>query len=155
MMQVPALELDDGCVLTDSDTIIGWLERAFPQPSLWPHDPRARTGAEAIAALAGTIVEYTVFLVLEGRRPEHTRSEAMIERRARAIERGVQTLEKRFHASTGHFHLDSIGVACALAYLDFRQPQLDWHAQAPRLKAWMPWANERPSMQLTRPPESS
>lgn len=155
MMQVPALELEDGRVLTDSTTILGWLERAFPQPSLWPHDPRARTGAEAVAALAQTLIEYTVFLVLEGRRPEAARSETMIERRSRAIQRGVQVLESRFHASTGHFNLDSIGVACALAYLDFRQPQLDWRAHAPGLADWLAWAQQRPSMLHSAPPASA
>lgn len=155
MMQVPALELEDGRVLTDSTTILGWLERAFPQPSLWPHDPRARTGAEAMAALAQTMIEYTVFLVLEGRRPETARNPDMIERRTRAILRGVQALQQRFHASTGHFNLDSIGVACALAYLDFRQPQLDWRAQAPGLATWQEWAAQRPSMRHSAPPAGS
>lgn len=155
MMQVPALELEDGRVLTDSTTILGWLERAFPQPSLWPHDPRARTGAEAMAALAQTMIEYTVFLVLEGRRPEAARNPDMIERRTRAILRGVQALQQRFHASTGHFNLDSIGVACALAYLDFRQPQLDWRAQAPGLAKWQEWAAQRPSMRHSAPPAGS
>jgi glutathione S-transferase len=155
MMQVPALELEDGRVLTDSDTILGWLERAFPQPALWPHDPRALTGAESIAALAQTLLEYTVFLVLEGRRPEAARSQSMIERRTQAILRGIESLESRFHASTGHFHIDSIGVACALAYLDFRQPQLDWRARAPGLDAWLRWAGERPSMRHSAPPSSS
>ncbi|MGH8127479.1 MAG: glutathione S-transferase N-terminal domain-containing protein, partial [Gammaproteobacteria bacterium] len=31
MCQVPTLELDDGQVLTNSDTIIEWLERAYPE----------------------------------------------------------------------------------------------------------------------------
>lgn len=152
MMQVPALELEDGRVLTDSSTILGWLERAFPQPSLWPHDPRARTAAEAIAALAQTLIEYTVFLVMEGRRPEAARSASMIERRTQGILRGVRALQARFHASTGHFNMDSIGVACALAYLDFRQPQLDWRTHAPGLAEWLEWARQRPSMRHSAPP---
>lgn len=155
LMQVPALLLDGGLALTDSNTILGWIERAFPQPALWPHDPQARTRAEALAALAQTMIEYTVFLVLEGRRPEAQRSQAMIERRIQAIRRGVQALQERFHASTGHFNLDSIGVACALAYLDFRQPQLDWRSLAPGLNSWLRWANGRPSMRLTMPPTSA
>ncbi|KGI77963.1 glutathione S-transferase N-terminal domain-containing protein [Oleiagrimonas soli] len=152
LSQVPALQLDDGLALTDSNTILGWLDRAFPQPSLWPHDPQARTHAEAIAALAQTLLEYTVFLVIEGRRPAETRSAPLIERRTQGILRGVAALETRFHASTGHFHADSIGVACALAYLDFRQPQLDWRAQAPKLAEWSAWAARRASMRDTAPP---
>ncbi len=152
LMQVPALTLDEGLALTDSDTILGWLDRAFPKTPLWPHDPAARTRAEAVAALAQTMIEYTVFLVLEGRRPEPSRSSVMIERRTQALLRGAQALETRFHASKGPFNLDSIGVACALAYMDFRQPQIDWRAKAPGLGAWMLWAAERPSMRQTAPP---
>lgn len=152
LMQVPALALDDGLALTDSNTILGWMERAFPQPSLWPHDPRARARSEAVAALAQTMIEYTVFLVLEGRRDPAQRSQSMIERRSAALMRGVLALEQRFHASTGHFNLDSIGVACALAYMDFRQPQLDWRTLAPGLSSWMLWAADRPSMRQSAPP---
>lgn len=152
LSQVPALQLDDGLALTDSDTILGWLDRAFPQPPLWPHAPQARTHAEAIAALAQTLLEYTVFLVLEGRRPPATRSAPMIERRTQSLIRGIEALDHRFHASTVHFHLDSIGVACALGYLDFRQPELDWRRHAPKLATWMEWTAQRPSVRDTAPP---
>lgn len=50
---VPALELDDGSVLTQSLAIIDYLEMAFPQPRLIPTDPvraaHARAAALAIA----------------------------------------------------------------------------------------------------------
>jgi glutathione S-transferase len=151
LVQVPALAVDDTLALTDSTTIANWLERAFPQPALWPHDPRACARAEAIAALANTLVEYTVFLVLENRRPADHRNPDMIARRQNGIFRGVQALETHFHASTGHFNLDSIGVACALAYLDFRQPDLDWRNHAPGLDTWLQWASNRASMQATTP----
>lgn len=48
---VPALELDDGTILTQSLAIIEYLESAFPQPALIPADPvlAAKTRAVALA----------------------------------------------------------------------------------------------------------
>ena len=46
---VPALELDDGQVLTQSLAIIGWLDRAVPEPNLFPSDTTRRAKAEAFA----------------------------------------------------------------------------------------------------------
>jgi maleylacetoacetate isomerase len=39
---VPAVELNDGQVLTQSLAILDWLDRAFPQPPLFPREPVAR-----------------------------------------------------------------------------------------------------------------
>lgn len=39
---VPALELDDGCVLNQSMAILEWLEESYPNPPLYPNDALAR-----------------------------------------------------------------------------------------------------------------
>jgi glutathione S-transferase len=152
LLQVPTLARDDGLAITNSDTIMNWLDRAYPEPGLWPQDPDARFRAEAVAALAQTVIEYAVFLVIESRRPESQRSAHMIERRRQGIVDTAAALNDGFHASQEQFNLDSIGVACALAYVDFRHPQLDWRSRAPKLDAWMKWALQRPSMKATAPP---
>lgn len=46
---VPALELDDGTVLTQSLAIIDWLEATHPQPPLLPADPLLRARVLAAA----------------------------------------------------------------------------------------------------------
>lgn len=46
---VPALELDDGTVLTQSLAIIDWLDATFTDPPLLPRDPLARAGTLARA----------------------------------------------------------------------------------------------------------
>jgi maleylpyruvate isomerase len=46
---VPALELDDGTVLTQSLAIIEWLDETHPQPPLLPADPIARAHVRAFA----------------------------------------------------------------------------------------------------------
>ncbi len=152
LLQVPALRLGDGLCLGNSDTILGWVERSFPQPALWPVDNAERSRAESIAALAQGIIEYAVFIVLERRRAEAEQSPAMIARRQAGIEHALIALEARFDCATDHFGLDAIGLACALAYLDFRHPDMAWRPRAPRLAGWLDWANRRPSMLATRPP---
>jgi maleylacetoacetate isomerase len=45
---VPALELDDGTVLTQSTAIIEWLEESHPTPALLPAYPAARARIRAL-----------------------------------------------------------------------------------------------------------
>lgn len=56
--KIPALVLDDGTVILESETIVEFLEDAFPQPSLRPSDPkdlaRARTAARVGDLYVGT-----------------------------------------------------------------------------------------------------
>jgi maleylpyruvate isomerase len=53
---VPALELDDGTVLTQSLAIIEWLDETYPEPALLPGKPmqRARVRAFALVLAADT-----------------------------------------------------------------------------------------------------
>ena len=46
---VPALETDDGRVLTQSLAIVEWLDESFPEPPLLPADRDARARARAFA----------------------------------------------------------------------------------------------------------
>jgi maleylacetoacetate isomerase len=46
---VPALETDDGAVLTQSLAIVEWLDETRPEPALLPKDPVARAHARAFA----------------------------------------------------------------------------------------------------------
>ena len=46
---VPALELDDGTVLTQSLAIIEWLDETHPEPALLPADPLRRAKVRAFA----------------------------------------------------------------------------------------------------------
>ena len=50
---VPALETDDGLVLTQSPAILEWLEETCPTPALLPSLPADRAVVRAMAALIG------------------------------------------------------------------------------------------------------
>ena len=51
---VPALELADGTVLTQSLAIIEWLDEVHPTPALLPADPLARARVRAFALTLAT-----------------------------------------------------------------------------------------------------
>jgi maleylacetoacetate isomerase len=53
---VPALELDDGTLLTQSLAILDWLEETHPHPAFLPEDPitRARIRAVVLSIVADT-----------------------------------------------------------------------------------------------------
>lgn len=42
---IPALDIGDGTILTQSFAIIDWLDRAYPEPRLIPEEPMARAQA--------------------------------------------------------------------------------------------------------------
>ena len=48
---VPALELDDGTVITQSLAIMAYLDEAYPSPSLYPDDTMARAKVRNFAAI--------------------------------------------------------------------------------------------------------
>jgi maleylacetoacetate isomerase len=50
---VPALETDDGLILTQSPAILEWLEETYSQPALLPADAAGRAQVRAMAALIG------------------------------------------------------------------------------------------------------
>lgn len=50
---VPALETDDGLVLTQSSAILEWLEETHAEPPLLPRDAGGRAQVRAMAALIG------------------------------------------------------------------------------------------------------
>lgn len=152
LSQVPTLVLDDGQILTNSETILQWLEIAFPTPPLLPEKPADCARVLGTAALAQCVIESVVYTVIEKRKPSQQQSESMLSRRQAAIERALLELENRFDCSRDRFLMDGLHLACALAYVDLRLPDFDWRMRSPRLGHWYTWAAGRPSMQESAPP---
>jgi len=89
-------------------------------------------------------------------RTEEQRSQAWIDRQLgkidmalRAMGRGVA--DKNFCAGV-HFGLADICVGCALGYLDFRFPQIDWRSEHANLLRLYEKLMQRPSFAETAPP---
>jgi maleylpyruvate isomerase len=64
---VPALELDDGTILTQSLAIIEWLDETHPQPPLLPADPLARARVRAFALAIACEIHPVQSLGTQGR----------------------------------------------------------------------------------------
>ncbi len=62
--KAPLLVLDDGVSIPESETIVDYLEEAFPEPALLPHGPEARARVRLIARVAEVYVNAPVYQLL-------------------------------------------------------------------------------------------
>ena len=63
----------------------------------------------------------------------------------------LEWLEKEAAGFGERVDIGTIAFGCALGYMDFRFPDVDWRAQAPRSAEWFEAFNRRASMQATLP----
>jgi len=66
----------------------------------------------------------------------------------------LDALEAEAKSLRGKPTLGTVTVGCALGYLDFRFPKLDWRAKRPKLAKWFATFSKLPSMKATVPPAS-
>ena len=152
--KLPALRLADGSVLHDSRVILDYLDRQHVGEPLIPLDGPARWRRLTLASLADAILDAAVLIRYETfLRPEDKRWDAWQAAQQDKIERALAQFEAEAIAElASHFDIAAIGVACALGYLDFRQPELNWRQRYPQLADWYADVSQRPSMQATQPP---
>jgi len=152
--KLPALRLDDGNVLHDSRVILDYLDQQHVGDPLIPREGPPRWRRLTLASLADAILDAAILVRYETfLRPEEKRWEEWQNAQQNKITRALTYLESDAVAElASHFDIAAIGVACALGYLDFRQPQLDWRKTYPKLAGWYVEVSQRPSMQATQPP---
>lgn len=148
LSKVPALQLANGELLYDSQVICEWLLSHRSPGAPGPGDSEQWQMRRRVA-LADGIIDSTVSMSFEVRRPAELQSQYWLGRWTRAIERGVDALEAEV-GSLGD-ELDAVTAASALAYIDFRQAQINWRQRAPALASWFEVFIQRPAMQATIP----
>ncbi len=135
--KIPVLVLDDDTRLFDSRVIVEYLDGVAPNNKLLPAPARERALVKRWEALADGLIDAAVAILLEGRRADGERSEGWIARQQLKIERALAALAADLgddawcHGTA--ISLADIAVGCALGYLDFRQPALDWRGAHPNL----------------------
>lgn len=151
--KLPALVLAQGEVLYDSRVICEYLDGQHAGKSLLPGDT-SRWRRLTLAALADGMLDAAVLIRYEqALRPAQKQWAPWLDNQGLKIERALQHLEHAGMAElTASFDIASIGVACTLGYLDFRQPQLGWRERYPQLAAWYAEVSQRPSMIASQPP---
>ena len=148
--KIPSLIREDGPAIYDSRVITRYLDARvgaglYHEARLWE--------TLTLEATADAIMDAGVLMVYEHRvRPEDKVFDGWIEAQWGKIERAVHAINDRWMSHLlGPMDMSHIAVGCALAYLDFRQPERDWRSRAPELAAWFSEFDTRPSMQNTRP----
>ena len=141
--KVPCLVMDGAEAIFDSRVIVEYLDTLSPVGKLIPTSGRERVEVKTWEALADGLLDAAILARMEAVWPARTeaqRSQAWIDRQFSKIDLALAAManglaDKPF-CSGVHMSLSDIAVGCALGYLDFRFPQIDWrqrHANLARL----------------------
>lgn len=136
--KVPCLVMEDGEAVFDSRVICEYVDTLSPVGKLIPQSGRERVEVRCWEALADGMLDAAVLIRLEGtqRTPEQ-RNETWLARQQRKIDDGLvamsQGLGSKTWCASTHYSLADIALGCALGYLDFRMPELDWRDKYPNL----------------------
>ena len=151
--KVPALQLADGSLIHDSRVILDYLDQQHVGNPLIPPGGSARWRRLTLASTADGIMDAAVLIRYErGLRPAQKQWQAWMTAQSDKVLRALASLEQNAMAElASHFDIAAISLACALAYLDLRLPDLDWRTPNPQLTAWYAEVGQRPSMLATRP----
>ena len=131
--KVPCLIMEGGEAVFDSRVIVEYVDTLSPVGKLIPSSGRERAEVRTWEALADGLMDAAILARLEqtwGGRRDGARSQAWIDRQMGKIDAALAAMtkglgDKPFCAGI-HLTLADIAVGCAVGYLDFRFPQIDW-----------------------------
>jgi glutathione S-transferase len=158
--KVPCLVLEGGEAVFDSRVIVEYMDTRSPVSRLIPESSRERTEVRTWEALADGVLDAAVAARMEqtwGERSAEQRSQAWIDRQLGKVNACVTAmstgLADKPWCSGIHLTLADIAVGCALGYLDFRFPAIDWRANHPNLVKLADKLATRQSFIDTLPPK--
>jgi glutathione S-transferase len=155
--KVPCLLMEDGEAIYDSRVIAEYADTLSPVGKLIPTGSRERATVKTWEALADGIEDASILVRLEAtlRTPEQ-QSSAWTERQMNKIHAGLAQMSKQLGENAwchgNQMTLADIAVGCALGYLAFRLPEIQWQAQYPNLNTLYQKLIQRPSFAETAPP---
>jgi len=129
--KVPALVTPE-LTLFDSRVICEYLDALSNGPTRRP-EGYARWADLRREALGDAIMDAATSVVMEQRRPQSEQSPAWVERQLGKIRRMVACIESN---GADEPSLGDIAMACALSYLDFRHPDLEWRGPNEQVAEW-------------------
>ncbi len=156
--KVPCLVMEGGEALFDSRVIVEYLDTLSPVGKLIPAVGRERAEVKTWEALADGVLDAAILARLEAHwagRGKQQRSQAWIDRQLSKVNASVKAMsqglgDKPFCAGI-HLSLADIAVGCALGYLDFRFPEIDWRTPYPNLAKLSEKLMQRPSFADSQP----
>jgi glutathione S-transferase len=152
--KMPCLVLTDGSTIYDSSIIIEFLQEAAGTDRLLPLRGPARFKALTQARLADGIMDASILVVYESRfRPDSPPSARWLEHQRGKITRGLAAFQAAL-PDPNKTDVASIGLSCALGYLDWRK-QVDWRPAYPGLVTWLErFSAHEPAFERTRAKEA-
>jgi len=146
--KVPCLVMEGQDSITgavfDSRVIVEYVDTLSPVGKLIPDRGRERCEVRTWEALADGIMDAGVLVRLErtwAHRPAEQRSPAWIARQLGKVNAALaamsQGLGEKAWCSGNHFSLADISLGCALGWLEFRFPEIDWRESHPNLARHM------------------
>lgn len=158
--KVPCLVMEGGEAVFDSRVIVEYLDTRSPVMRLIPETSRERTEVRTWEALADGVLDASILARLEqtwAGRAEGERSQAWIDRQLGKVRASLEAISTGLADKpwcTGvHMSLADIAVGCALGYLQFRFPDIDWRRDHANLGRLADKLNARQSFLDTRPPQ--
>lgn len=154
--KVPCLVMEDGGAMFDSRVIVEYLDTLTPVCKLIPPNGRERAEVKCWEALADGVLDAGVTVRLERTlRPEAQQSEEWIKRQMDKVHAGLKAMSaglKDTPFCTGtHYSLADVAVGCALGWLSFRFPEIDWRGDYSNLAKLFDKLSERQSFKDTIP----
>ena len=157
--KVPCLVLPGGEAIFDSRVIVEYLDTRSPVSRLIPEGSRERIEVRTWEALGDGLMDAAILARLEAtwaQRSAEQRSQSWIDRQLGKVDSSLAAMsrglaEKPWCMGT-HLSLADIVVGCAVAYLDFRFPAVDWRARHANLGRLADKLYARQSFVDTRPP---
>ena len=157
--KVPCLVMEGGEAVFDSRVIVEYVDTLSPVGRLIPERGRERAEVRTWEALGDGVIDALILARLERNwagRSEAQRSQAWIDRQMVKVNASLAAMSKGLGdkpwCSGIHFSLSDIAVGCALGYLDFRFPQIDWRSEHPNLAKLSEKLAQRQSFIDTAPP---
>ena len=156
--KVPCLVMEGAEAVFDSRVIVEYLDTLSPVGRLIPSTGRERAEVKTWEALADGLLDAAILARLEKTWPgraEGERSSAWIARQMGKVDASLKAMaqglgDKPF-CSGIHLSLSDIAVGCALGWLSFRFPEIDWRAEHPNLARLMDKLALRPSFSESQP----
>jgi glutathione S-transferase len=149
--RVPALVTDDGVAIVDSMCISDYLDGLGNGRPLLP--PRGSERARALRkyGLGRGLIDTAFAITIERRFHDAHGELPLADRWMAALGRALESFEKEkglLSADTA-VDLGDLAFAVGLGYTEFRLPEVQWRAAAPRLAAWLDRMAARDSLRAT------
>jgi glutathione S-transferase len=158
--KVPCLVMEAGEAIFDSRVIVEYVDTLSPVGKLIPLSGRERVEVKTWEALADGLLDAAILARMEQtwvHRSDEQRSQAWIDRQILKVRHSVkamsQGLGERPWCNGNQHSLADIAVGCALGYLDFRFPEIDWRGDYPNLGKLYDKVSQRPGFTDTAPPQ--